>query len=397
MRVSTHRGRGRQLLLSFLVGVATAGTNAGAAPFVPQDDAVVLERVPSAAAVKDLAPLRRRVAANPDDAESLIALASGYLRIGRETADPRYISYAEAALNGWVQRPDPPAAILVLAATAQQSLHRFDAALALLDRALQIDPANGQAWLTKATILQVRGEFDAARAACGQTLRTAGQLIAVTCVASVNSMTGRLAASYAALRQVYADDARLPLAVRTWVLGQLGDLAERLGDPAAAEQYFTTALELAPEDVYLQAAYADLLLTQSRYDAVLRLLRGDEALDNLLLRLAIAGHRFNSGETTEWRQQFEARYLAARRDGDLTHLREHARFLLEVRQEPREALRLAEQNWALQREPADVRIYAAAIAATRDEAAAGRLQAWLNQTGYEDPVVASSIAPVAPR
>lgn len=389
--VATCNGRGRRLLLS-LVALASAGMHAEAAPLIPHDDAVVLERVPSAAAARELAPLRRQVAANPDDAASVISLASGYLRIGRETADPRFISYAEAALEGWVRRPDPPAAILVLAATAQQSLHRFDAALALLERALQIDPANGQAWLTKATILQVRGEFDAARTACGQTVRTAGQLIAVTCVASVNSMTGRLAGSYAALRQAFVDDERLPLAVRTWILGQLGELAERLGEPVAAEEYFKTALALDPDDVYLQAAYADLLLTQSRYDAVLQLLRGQEALDNLLLRLAIAGQRFNSSEVSEWQRQFEARYLAARRDGDLTHLREQARFVLEVRQEPAEALRLAEQNWAVQREPADVRIYAAAIAANRDDAAAARLQEWLDQTGYEDPRIAPLIA-----
>lgn len=394
---ATCRDRGRLRFLSMMFALASAGMLAEAAPVIPLDDAVVLEQVPSAAAARDLAPLRREVAANPDDAASVISLASAYLRIGRETADPRYISYAEAALSPWVQRPDPPATILVLAATAQQSLHRFDAALALLERALQIDPANGQAWLAKATILQVRGEFDAARVACGQTLRTAGQLIAVTCVASVNSMTGRLAASHAALRQIYVDDDRLPLAVRTWILGQLGEMAERLGDPAAAEQYFTTALALDPDEVYLRAAYADLLLTQSRYDAVLKLLRGQEDLDNLLLRLAIAGHRFNNNEITEWQQQFEARYLAARRDGDLTHLREQARFVLEVRQEPREALQLAEQNWAVQREPADVRIYAAAIAATRDEAAAGRLQEWLDQTGYEDPLIAPFIAAVARR
>ncbi len=369
-------------------GLAGLTWRVEAAPFIPENDAVVLEQVPSATATKELEPLRRRVAANPEDVESLVALAEGYLEIGRETADPRFVSYAEAALGKWVQRPDAPSAILILAATAQQSAHRFAAALALLDRALKADPANSQAWLTKATILQVQGEFDGARTACGQTLRTAGQLIAITCLAGVNSMTGHLESSYATLQRVYVDDERLPVAIRTWVLGQLGDLAERLGNEAAAEQHYVAGLAVAPRDVYLKTAYADLLLTQSRYDAVLRLLKGDEAIDNLLLRLAIAGHRFNSADGAEWASQFSARYEAARRDGDFTHLREQARFLLEVRQQPQEALRLAKQNWEVQKEPADVRLYAGAALATGDAKAAAPLQEWLQKTGYEDRALA---------
>jgi Tfp pilus assembly protein PilF len=378
------------------MGVCWAGT-AVPAPFVPENDAVILERLPSVAATRQLEPLRRRVASDPQDVQSVLALAEGYLKLGRETADPRFTSYAEAALAGWVQRPDAPPAVLVLAATAEQSSHRFGAALALLDRALHADPANGQAWLTKATILQVQGDFAAARVACGQTLRTAGQLIGIACLAGVNGMTGRLAEGYATLKSVYVDDERLALPIRTWILGQLGEFAERLGDQATAERYFRAALQVAPRDVYLKTAYADLLLTQRRYDAVLQLLRGDEALDNLLLRLAIAGQYFSGDQGNDWARTFEARYEAARRDGDFTHLREQALFLLAVRQQPREALALAERNWEIQHEPADVRLYVAAASASRDALVRARVAAWIKQTGYEDPAIGIPLRPAGER
>jgi hypothetical protein len=81
---------------------------------------------------------------------------------------------------------------------------------------------------------------------------------------------------------------------------------------------------------------------------------------------------------------FQARYEAARLDGDFTHLREQARFILEVRGDAPQALRLAERNWQVQREPADVRIYYAAASAAADKTALRNLQTWIKQTHYED-------------
>jgi hypothetical protein len=81
---------------------------------------------------------------------------------------------------------------------------------------------------------------------------------------------------------------------------------------------------------------------------------------------------------------FQARYEAARRDGDFTHLREQARFLLEVRGRNVEALELAERNWQVQREPGDIRVYVAAAAAAGNQAALRSVRDWIQQTHYED-------------
>jgi tetratricopeptide (TPR) repeat protein len=370
------------MLLGMLVSLAWHGV--AAAPRIPASDATVLEHVPAAAATQGLEPLRTHLASHPEDLQSALALAQGYLEIGRANADPRFVSYAQATLTPWLSGAHPDPAVLTLSATCLQYLHRFDEALTLLDRALAQQTFNGQAWLTKATILQVQGHFAQARQACRPLIQISGHLIALTCLTSVNSLTGQLNESYAALSSVFTDDPRLERGVRIWILDQLADMAQRLGDDKVAETYLLAALRVAPEDGYSKGDYADLLLRQKRSAEVVHLLQGDESQDNLLLRLAIAATRLHHAEGHRLSEMFQARYEAARRDGDFTHLREQARFILEVRGDPAEALKVAERNWQVQREPADVRIYFAAATAATDRVALQNLETWLKQTHYED-------------
>lgn len=369
-----------QCLALLLALVATAG----AEPYIPADDATVLERAPAADATRRLEPLRQKLLADPADLNSALQLAEGYLTIGRETADPRFTSYAQATIAPWLRASDPPAAILVTNATVLQSSHQFDLALSMLDRALQVDPRNAQAWLTKATVLQVQGKFGDARKACSNLLQTAGQIIAVSCIASVNSLSGRLEASYHSLQGLTATAASSSVDMQSWILGQLGEMAVRLGDQAAAENYFLAALAATPGDVYLKAAYADLLIMQQRGTQVIELLRENESQDVLLLRLAIAGKQLNSSDAGRWSDTFDARYHAAQRGGDASHLREYARYLLDVRGDAKQSLEVARRNWQVQREPADVHVYVNAANAMRRPDAAVEVTNWIRETGYED-------------
>jgi hypothetical protein len=183
---------------------------------------------------------------------------------------------------------------------------------------------------------------------------------------------------------VFTDDPRLDPGIRVWVLDQLADMTQRAGDEKAAEAYLLAALRVVPGDGYSKGAYADLLLQEKRDSEVVRLLQADEQQDNLLLRLAIAGTRLGSADGRRWSDMFQARYEAARRDGDFTHLREQARFLLEVRGKNAEALELAQRDWQVQREPGDLRVYFAAAEATGNQAALRSLRDWIQQTHYED-------------
>jgi predicted Zn-dependent protease len=361
---------------------------ARAAPYVPKDDDTVLQQVPAGAQLRQFQPLRQEVARNPADLNAVLALAKAYLDIGRRDGDPRFISYAQATLSSWVQRDDAPVPALVLGATVLQSSHRFDASLQMLERALHSDPTNAQALLTKATVLQVRGDFGAARKTCAKLTASAGQLITIACLASANSMSGKLPESYAVLAQVFNDDERLAPPVRSWMRGQLGEMSVRLGADAQAEQHFKAALLDNADDLYVKGEYADLLLRNGRPQEAIALLSHNEAQDALLLRLAIAEAATRSSH--RWADMYRARYEAAQRDGDNTHLREQARFVLEVLGDSSQALALATRNWEIQREPADVRIYVQSAKAARDATARDAIGAWIRANHYQDRSLAEA-------
>jgi tetratricopeptide (TPR) repeat protein len=379
------------------LALAAVAAAARATPYVPADDAAVLERVPARSALEALRPLRAAVAARPQDLTAALELAQGFIEIGRREGDPRFVAYAQPVLAPWMNGPRPAERALVLGATALQYLHQFDAALALLERALALEPLDGQAWLTRAALLELKGAYPDARRACARLTRTADALLALTCLASVNSRSGTLAASYAALRQVAGGEARLAPPVRSWMLTVLADLAERSGDPDAAEQDLRAALDATPDDPYVRAACADRLLASGRAAAVVTLLQGAEAQDALLLRLAIAGKRAGHAAAARWAALYAERVRAARRDGDLTHRREQALFLLEVADEPGAALEAAAANFRTQREPIDVRLYLQAAQRAHSEADRSALSAWMASVHYEDRTLASAAAPVVAR
>lgn len=361
-----------------------------AAPYVPQADTDVLEHVPARSALERLGPLRAAVAARPQDAGAALELAQGFIEIGRREGDPRFVAYAEPVLAPWLRRAPPPERALVLQATALQYLHQFDAALALLHRALALAPLDGQAWLTRAALLELRGDYPAARRACARLTRAADALVALTCLASVDGRSGALAASYASLTQVASTDPRLPAQVRSWTLSVLADMAERLGEGAAAEAQLRAALAATPEDPYVRAALADLLLARHRAAEVLSLLTGKEAQDGLLLRLAIAGKRCGDPAAARWAGMYAERMRAAQRDGDATHLREQALFLLEVEGDTHAALAVAAANFRTQREPVDVRLYEAAARRADSPSDRSAVQAWVSAQHYEDRTLAAA-------
>ena len=161
----------------------------------------------------------------------------------------------------------------------------------------------------------------------------------------------------------------------------------QLGDPAQAEVHFRAALSADPDDPYLLGAYADLLLDQGRAIAALQLLEEWQAVDPLLLRLAIAEDHLGHPARDRHVDMLAERFEAARRRGDVVHRREEARFTLALLNQPERALGLALANVAVQREPADLRlVLETALAAGRLEAAGPVLQ-WVERSGLVDPQI----------
>ena len=279
----------------------------------------------------------------------------------------------------------------------RQSSHDFESALADLAQVLKRDPGNAQAWLTRATILQVRGEYAEAKQACVPLVRLAPELITVTCGSSIASFTGDAIKGYELLRRTLDKNATAPVTEKLWALTVLAEMAERMGRIADAEQHFKQALALGHRDGYLLGAYTDFLLDQGRVTEVIELLKDGLRADGLLLRVALA-EKFQNVTGGPPAPQFAShvaalrdRFAASRQRGDTVHRREEARFVLHLLNQPREALRLATENWAVQREPADARILLESATAARNSIAAKPVLDWMGTNHLEDVRLAKLI------
>ena len=361
-------------LCAALCLVFWAGTAMAAFPqdLTPGLDAEVVERLPE------------RVSAAPATPQAAATTAQRWITLSRETADPRYLGRAQAALARWWGQADAPADLLVLQATVEQGRHEFSAARATLERALQTNPAQVQGWLTLATLERVAARYEAAEAACRNVARYGAALYATACLLETRSLQGQHDAArngFTALRQQVAGDA----AQRAWIGSLLAESEERAGRDDAADAAYRRSLADAP-DGYTALAYADQLLRRNRASAALEVLRHQPDSDSVLLRRAQALRLTGDAAWQPLARDLEARFAAieARGEGLDAHARERALLALWLQGQPAAAWKAARTNLSLQKEPLDWWLALQTSEQSGDAAAHQAVRQALQQAGLQD-------------
>jgi predicted Zn-dependent protease len=374
---------------------------AWAAPYTPKDGSAVIEQLPrrADATQSELRGLRQRLDATPRDLALASDLAQRYIALARSETDPRYLGYAQAALAPWWRQAAPPVAVRLLRATILQSTHHFGPALQDLDAVIAQQPQNAQAWLTRATVLTVQGDYAQATAACARLSTLTTQLVTVTCLANIASVTGRAASSERLLDLTLQRSSGAAPELDSWAATLLAEMAARRGENAIAEARYQQALARQPRDSYLLGAYADLLLDQRRPQDVFKLLQDQQRIDALLLRYALALQALPGQQTAflAAKAELAARFNAAMQRGDTVHQREQARFALFLQQDIAAAVQLAQQNWAVQKEVPDMRIVLEAALAARNDGAAQPVLAWIAANGVEDVALQRLVRQLGPQ
>jgi hypothetical protein len=169
-------------------------------------------------------------------------------------------------------------------------------------------------------------------------------------------------------------------------------MAVRLGDDMQAEHWFQNGLRFAPDDFYIKAAYADLLLRNRRAAAALTLLKGQDSIEPLLLRIAIAQKQLNHPGMASSRTRLDAAFAAEAQRGEGIHRREQARFLLEVQEQPQAALQVALANWQVQHETDDVLVLLRAAQAAGKPALAQPAREFVRAHKLEDVRIDAMLA-----
>jgi hypothetical protein len=382
----------RRLILPVFVVLLCMGTSpAQAAPYTPQSESEVLERLPfkaSAAEGRELRRLRRALAEQPQNLERALALARRYFDLASAEGDPRYVGYAEAAIRPWSAAAEPPLDILLMRALLRQYRHEFDAALSDLARAAERDSGNAEVWSWRSAILLVQADYAGARAACGKLAQVASALLTTACTAAVDGLTGKSGQAYAELSKALARRPDASADLKLWIQTRLAETALRQGKDELAESHFKAGLALGVTDGFILAAYADFLLDHRRPAEVIPMLRDWERSDILLLRLALAEQAARLPAAAAHIAMLKERFDASALRGDKLHQQEEARFHLYLQRDAPGALKLAAENYRLQREPRDARILMEAALAAKQPQAAQPALAWLRASGYEDPLYA---------
>lgn len=371
-----------------LIAIAATGAcgAASADPFVPADRSVVVETLrdrPLDRTDREFRQLRAALRRNPTLLPLALRVAQRAIEIARRDSDPRYLGYAQAALKPWHGTIAAPASVRLFDAIVLQSNHRFDEALSLLDRVLRDNPDDAQAWLTRASVLQVQARYTEAKASCARLKPLGADVYADACLAELDSLSGNAKRALTGLNQLIGQVASAGAATPGWLAIMRAEMAERMGKLEQAELDYQAALR-AGTDAYAKAAYADFLLDRGRAAEVIALLERDQRADPLLLRLALAYQAANNPNASGAVAALAARFAAARLRGDTVHLREQTRFTLHLLHQPAEALRLAQQDWAVQKEPADARVLLEAAHAAGDRDTLQSVRASLRASGLMD-------------
>ena len=316
-------------------------------------------------------------AGNPGPAAEL---AQRYFDLAMARGDPRYVGYAEAVVARF---SDPlPASLRQIRGLLRQYRHDFAGALADFAAALELDPGLAAAHAWRGAIYLVQANYGAAQGECDALRRLGHNSLFGACLGLVQAYGGQLEAAYRTLQQALT--ATRDPGNRLWLLTRLGEVAAWRGQADLAERNYREALGLGRDDGYLLAAWGDFLLDGGRPTEVLKQLAGWEASDSLLLRLAEAEAALKLPGAAHLAKMLDDRFAAARQRGDTTHRAEEARYQLRLRGDAKQALRLAAENYRVQREPRDARILLEAATAAGDPAAAQPVRDWLSGSGFED-------------
>lgn len=369
-----------------------------AQPYIPDNDARILEHLPSTSdpRVRQFDMLKRQIQSRPGNVKHAIALSRAYLDYGRDTGDARYLGRAQAVIAPWTTRQPVSTDALLVQATILQSRHQFAESRQMLQAILRRDRDNPQAWLTLASVALVQGDMDEAQKDCAHLIGSFDALITAGCIGSRAAVTGNARKSLHLIQTILQQEPNESPALQSWAHGLMADAAKYLGQDRLADEEFKKALQLTPGDNFLLADYGDFLLDQGRAREALALTQGYSQSDTSFLRQVLAESALKLPAAATDIPLMASRFHDLEQRGDSRlYGREEARFVLELQHDPVRALKLAQDNWAFQHAPEDMRIYLEAALAAGMPASAQEVVDFLDKTHFEDPKVRALAASVS--
>ena len=239
------------LLMVLLFPLAVAAAPMGPSVSIPAAAAVILQMEESGQSAPAQAVM---------SAEDLVNQVRIHIEYSRATGSPRPLGLAQGLLERLPQA-QWTGDVYLMRATVLQRLHRFDEAEADLNKVLQQQPDNAQAWLTRYSIALVRDDLETADRACQYLRQYRPGLLAESCTQEVASYAEQPEQAVSKLSRALEVASGAHPVERDYALVTLAVMASRLHLPEAGT-YWQQSLLQDPDDLYRRARYADWLLDQ---------------------------------------------------------------------------------------------------------------------------------------
>ena len=313
-----------------------------------------------------------------------------YLDIARDTGDERYLGYAHTLLEGTdTQRIQSEDLLLSYAALLQRG-HRFEEALALLDKVLQAQPLQAQANLMAAYVSVTIGQPEQAKQFCKNIETSLGAIMSLNCSISANMLLGDVDRSYKVLSGLL-ERSHMSEVEREETLINLAEISKLRGDYPSSEKYFKQVLDKSPDNSFVLTRLADTYLAAQRFDECIKLLQ-NKTQPALLLRSAVAavskGEKLPASAKEALDNYFEVQLA---REPELSS-RDYALYLLVIQSQAQEALKISLKNWQLQKEVADTYLVLRAAWQADQLSEALPVVGWVEKMGLQDQEINQLLA-----
>lgn len=270
---------------------------------------------------------------------------------------------------------------ILISTKIAQANHNFKKAEHNLLKILQREPENYDATLQLANIYRLQGKFSQSLQECNKLSHPALRAYRLGCELQVQAMSQNYTTIKPKAQEVLTLTPNLKRADQQWLANIILEVAGRFNDPALAEQGVNL---LKTDNLPNAIAKSNWYISQHDYQSALNILSPYRYHNGAMYRIILSKQKMNDDSALIDLNELTQRIQQLLSEKDHIHLREQAQYLW-LTQQFTAGLKVAQDNWEMQRENDDFEVYAALAIDSKNTVAAQKLLNWSMETGYQNP------------
>jgi len=376
-------------ILTCLIGPLAFASSISAAPYIPKSSEEIICHLPATELHRGIRSLKRQLINEETNLVVTLDLVRSYLALNQITGQNQYLAFAELNLKRIENSIANTTEVHLLQALLDQRNHHFAKSIERLDLVLAKSPKNIQALLTKASVLQLLGDYEGARIANASLFGLGLSKVGLISTANLAAVAGKAEKSYELLTSLVSTNAAPKDTETSWALLSMAELTARIGKLEESDAFYKAALRSPVPDQYLLLSYADFLIHHRRSaDAGFLAMLRPLGTHLPFVQLRLLEFDLAQQQTAEWKARAgKLKQDLFDEEDDVVHWRERARFLLRIRNQPDAALREALKNWETQKEPMDALLVLESAVASKKNQKAEAVMDWISRHRWSDPLL----------